>query len=315
MRALVYHGSHDLTIEERSEPIPGEGELRVRVAATGLCGSDVHVIAVGALPQRPSHVLGHEFGGTLDDGRFVVVNPMVGCGQCAACRRGSTQICQKRRVIGYSVNGAFAEQIVVPRRNVVDAEGLTPLQAALVEPLATALHAYNKAGRPTSDIALIGAGAIGMCLLHVLQDRGVRGVVAVDPVPARQAHALRAGVERAAARLEGQLFETIFDAAGTASTRRDALASLARGGSAMLLGMHDDDMTFAATEFIKNDCSLIGCGAYTEAEFSEAIDLVRSLNPPWAEMVPLDEAPYAVKQILAGTAPAHRTKTVFQIGC
>ena len=314
MKALAYHGSRDLTIEERPEPLPGEGEVGVRVAAAGLCGSDIHMIAVGWQAQRPSHVLGHEFGGTLDDGRFVVVNPMVGCGQCPACRRGSTQICNKRRVIGYSFNGAFAEKVVVPSRNVVPADGLTPLQAALVEPLATALHGYNRAGCPTSDVALIGAGAIGMCLLHVLQDRGVKGVVAVDPVPARQAHALRGGAERAAARLEGRSFQTIFDAAGTEGTRRDAVASIARGGSVMLLGMLDDNMTFPATDFIKNDCSLIGCGAYTEQEFAEAVELARSLkNPPWAEMLPLDAAPDAVRQILAGTAPPHRTKTIFEI--
>ena len=313
MKALVYHGSQDLTVEDLIEPVPQENEVRVRVAAAGLCGSDVHVIAMGALPRQPPLVLGHEFGGTLDDGRFVVVNPMMGCGQCAHCQRGSTHICAKRRVIGYGTNGAFAEHIVVPHRNVVAAEGLTPLQAALVEPLATALHAYNKAGCPTTEIAVIGAGTIGMCLLHVMQSRGARGIVVVDPVPSRRQHALSAGAAKADARLEGQSFQSIFDAAGTEMTRKDALASLARGAAVMLIGFHDDEMSFSATELIKNECAIVGCVAYTEAEFSEAIDLTRSMKAPWAEMLPLDEAPLAVKQILTGTAPTHRTKTIFEI--
>ena len=81
----------------------------------------------------------------------------------------------------------------------------------------------------------------------------------------------------------------------------------------MLIGFHDDDMNFSVTELIKNEWAIIGCAAYTESEFSEAVDLVRSMETPWAEMVPLDEAPLAVKQILSGTAPTHRTKTVFEI--
>lgn len=258
-------------------------------------------------------MLGHEFGGTLDDGQFVVVNLMVGCGLCRLCRQGSTHLCAERRVIGYGAPSAFAEQVVVPRRNAVPAASITPLQAVLVEPLATAVHAYNRAGRPTDGIAIIGAGAIGMCLPHVLDSYGVRGAVVVDPVPARQQHALQAGAGKVAARLEGQSFQCVFDAAGTDATRRDSLAFLVRGGLVVLIGLHDDDMTFSARDLIKNEVALIGCVAYTEAEFSEAIDLSRSLDPPWAEMVSLDDAPAAVTQILEGKAPGHRTRIVFEI--
>ena len=311
MQALVYRGARDVVLEERPDPQPGPGEVRVRVAASGLCGSDLHVIASGQSSVPPPLVLGHEFGGTLDDGRFVVVNPMLACGQCALCARGSTHICPQRRVLGFRQPGGFAHWVVVPARNVVPADGLSPEQAALVEPLANGVHAWARAGCPMGEVAVIGAGSVGMSLLHVLRARGVAAVDVVDPVPARRAWAAAAGARRVGARLEG-LYDAVFDAAGTESTRRDAVAATRAGGTVALVGLHDDTLALSAAALVVGDRTLAGCFAYTEREFVDATALVRSLDAPWAQSVPFTQAAQAVREILAGTAPAGRIKTLFR---
>lgn len=310
MRALVYRGAREVALEERPDPQPLPGEVRVRVAAAGLCGSDLHVLATGVSSVPPPLVLGHEFGGTLDDGRFVVVNPMLACGACALCARGLTHICPQRRVLGFRQPGGFAQWVVVPRRNVVAAPGLTPLQAALVEPVANGVHAWQRAGRPAENVAIIGAGSVGMSLLHVLVQRGVQGIDVVDPVPARCEHARAAGARRVGPRLEGP-YDAVFDAAGTEQTRRDAVAATRPGGCVALIGLHDDTLALSATSLIVGDRTLAGCFAYTEGEFAEAIELARALDAPWAEAVPFAQADRAVRDVLAGRAPAGRIKTVF----
>ncbi len=311
MRALVYRGAGDVGIEDRPLPQPGLNEQRVRVAAAGLCGSDLHVMAHGGSSLPPPLVLGHEFGGTLDDGRFVVVNPMLACGHCPRCVRGDSYLCPERRVLGFRQAGGFAEHVVVPVRNLVPADGLTALQAALVEPVANGVHAWNRAGRPTAGVAVIGAGSVGMSLLHVLRRRGVDDITVVDPVAARRDHALAAGAHRAQTALRGS-FDAVFDAAGTQATRRDALACTAPGGTVALIGLHDDVVALSAAALVVGDRTLAGCFAYTDGEFAEAVDLARTLYAPWAELVPFEQAGEAVRQVLTGQAPATRTKTVFR---
>jgi len=313
MKALVYRGAGDVALEDRPLPQPGPGEQRVRVAAAGLCGSDLQLMAHGGASLPPPLVLGHEFGGTLDDGRFVVVNPMLACGQCERCARGWSYLCPERRVLGFRQPGGFAEHVVVPARNVVPAPGLTPLQAALVEPVANGVHAWHRAGRPAAGVAVIGAGSVGMSLLHVLRSHGVGDITVVDPLPARRDHAAAAGAHRVQDALHG-VFEAVFDAAGTQATRRDALACTAPGGTVALIGLHDDVIGLSAATLIVGDRTLAGCFAYTDAEFTEAVELARSLHAPWAELVPFGEADRAVRQLLGGRAPAARTKTVFRFG-
>lgn len=310
MKALILRGPGDVRLEERPRPEPGPGELRVRVAAAGLCGSDMQVIAAGRGSLPPPLQLGHEFGGTLDDGRFVVVNPMVGCGACRECDRGWTHLCAQRSIIGFRRPGAFGEEVVVPRRNVIDAAGLSPLRAALVEPIATALHAFHRAGRPEGRVAVIGCGSIGMSLLHVLSRRGVTHVTAIDPLAERREHARRAGAHEVGGELEGT-FDAVFDCAGTRGTRETALSHTAPGGTVALVGLHDDVLAVSAGAVVMGDRTLTGCFAYSEAEFIEAAALAESIEAPWVELVPIELADKAVADVLAQRAPRERIKAVF----
>jgi threonine dehydrogenase-like Zn-dependent dehydrogenase len=309
MRALVLEAPRELRLRERPAAQAGEGEVLLRVAATGVCGSDLslfHRVDPGVpLPLVP----GHEFGGWSEDGSFYVVNPMLACGRCALCAAGRTHLCGERKVLGFRRDGAYAQQVVVPRRNLVPAPGLSPLQAALVEPIANGVHAWARAGRPLESVAIIGVGAIGMCLLHVLRSQGARGIAVADPVPERRELALAAGADSAGAQLEGR-FDAVFDAAGTQATRADALACTVPGGTVALIGLHDDSLALSAASLVVGDRTLCGCFAYTEQEFRDAVVLARTIAAPWAVTVPLENAEAALADLLAGRAPPRRIKTV-----
>ena len=299
-----------MRLQDVPEPALDADEVLVRVAAVGVCGSDIGLIREGVPAIPPPLILGHEFGGYLDGGEFVVVNPMLSCGACALCTAGRTHLCASRRVLGFRRPGAYAERVAVPQRNLVPAAGLTPTQSALVEPTANGVHAWNRAGRPMVRLAIIGAGSIGMCLLHVLVSKGVREITMIDPVRARLDHALAAGAQAVDVRLGGQ-FEAVFDAAGTEATRADAVACTVPGGSIALIGLHDDRLTLSAAALVVGDRTLCGCFAYAEAEFREAVELVRTLTPPWVCAVPFGDSQQAMESLLAGRAAPGRIKTVF----
>lgn len=311
MQALVYEGAGQVRLREASAPQAGADEALVRVRAVGICGSDLGIFRGEMAAVQAPLVPGHEFGGWLDNGDFVVVNPMVGCGHCAACTAGRTQVCVQRKVIGVTRAGACTEWIAVPRRNLLAVPALSTLQAALVEPLANGVHGWHRAGRPSGPVAIIGAGAIGMCLLHVLRAKGLDDITVVDPVAERRTAARAAGARHTAAALSGQ-FEAVFDAAGTAQTRTDALACTMLGGTVALLGLHDDRLPLSAAALIVGDRTLAGCFGYSEPEFAEAAQLAATLDAPWAQAIPVHEAESAIAALLAGTAPPERIKTVIQ---
>lgn len=311
MKALVYEGIGQVRLREVAEPRPAAGEALVHVAAVGVCGSDLGLFRNGMATVPAPIVPGHEFCGRLENGDFVVVNPMLGCGACHACAMGRTHICPQRKVLGFTRAGAYAERIAVPRRNLVATPRLTPLQAALVEPIANGVHGWHRAGRPTGRVAIIGAGAIGMSLLHVLIRKGLGDITVVDPMPARRDAALAAGARAVGARLEGQ-FEAVFDAAGTEATRADALACTELGGTVALLGLHDDRLPPSAAPLIVGDRTLAGCFGYSEPEFVEAVGHAAALDAPWAQYVPVDDAESALADLIAGRGPAARIKTVIR---
>lgn len=310
MKALVLHAASEMRIEERPSAAAAAGEVRLRIAMAGLCGSDMQVIASGRAAVPLPLVLGHELCGNDEQGRFFTVNPMLGCGQCECCARGATHICPERRVLGFRRAGGFAQEIVVPQRNAVSADGLSVTQAALVEPLANGLHAWNRAGRPTGALAIVGCGSVGICLLHVLRSQGLADITVVDPVAARLDHALAAGAARVASRLDGR-YQAVFDCAGTVSTRQAALEATWPGGAVALVGLHDDTLALSAAAVVVGDRTLAGCFAYSEPEFREAVALAATLQAPWAHSVQFEAAPEAVRDLLAGRSPAGRIKTLF----
>jgi L-iditol 2-dehydrogenase len=212
------------------DPPKGEGVV-VTVASSSICGSDFHLIEMGAVEGR---IIGHEFAGTTPDGTAVAVEPTIGCGACQYCIEGERRDCEtEKSFLGIKTDGGMAEQVIVdPMNLVVLPSGLDVRIAALVEPLAVAAHVVRRVGVEERDrVAVIGAGPIGLAVTAILRDRGVEPVLF-----ARHDHQKAAG-EALGARLVGEDgFDVIIDAAGTTASIAEGVERIKPRGRIGLAG-------------------------------------------------------------------------------
>ena len=210
----------------------GDGH-RVRVTSAGICGSDLHALATTGIPVVP----GHEFGGTLDDGSLVAVRPYRPCGDCRLCARGDEHVCRNvvRAFHGMTMDGGLAEEVMVAAECVVPVPaGVSPAAVALVEPIAVAVHAINRAALNAGErVLVVGGGAVGLLCAAVLIDRGIDvDVVARHSAQANAARSIGAGKVRPLAK-----YDAVVDAAGTESSFAQAIDQSARGGRIVMVAV------------------------------------------------------------------------------
>src|SRR5437016_5506044 len=179
MRSLVYLGPHWMEVQEAAVPLARPGEVVIKVGASGVCGSDLHGYLGKSRKRVPPLVMGHEIAGTvesvgeavrdIDPGTVVTVYPFITCGQCAACRRGDTSLCAARQVIGIDRPGGYADFVTAPRASVVPVPpGMPVVTASFAEPLANAVHIFNRsADGLVPRAAILGAGTQGVVGLQL----------------------------------------------------------------------------------------------------------------------------------------------------
>lgn len=193
MRAATV-GSDGIAVEHREVPQPGPHEVRVRVEACGICGSDLHLYQYGIFP--PGATPGHESAGVVDEvgpgvetvvpGARVAIEPVRGCGHCAVCRSGRYAICRDAKIAGIHLPGGLAEYVVVPAAHVFPvADDLDPRVAALSEPMAVAIHGLRRvAFQPGHRVLVLGAGSVGLLTVAAARRLGAHDVW----VSARHSH-------------------------------------------------------------------------------------------------------------------------------
>jgi len=212
----------------------GEG-VRVKIASAGVCGSDLHLVDMMPLAAT----LGHEFAGTLPDGRLVAVEPYAPCRVCADCVDGRPYHCRHGlQTLGLDRDGGMAEWCVVPESSIVSIPtGMDATAAALVEPVAVAVHAVRLAGNVSGmSAAVIGGGTIGLCAVAALQ---AAGAATIDVV-ARHDHQ-RQAAERLggnAGQLSRSSWDVVVDAAGTEASLAQAIQMARPGGRVVLAGTY-----------------------------------------------------------------------------
>jgi threonine dehydrogenase-like Zn-dependent dehydrogenase len=304
MKALVFTAPSVVELRDVDEPTPRSDEIVISVAAAGICGSELHGVRTPGF-RTPPLVMGHEFAGTADDGRRVVVNPILVCGRCDQCAAGRGQVCRNRQIIGVHRPGGFAERVAVPTTAVhALPDGMTWAAAGVVEPIANAVHAWNLAAVPeNARVGVIGCGAIGLVCLQNARWRGAALVAAADPSPARRAVARRLGADVAGTVLEGE-FDVIFDAVGLAATHADSLARLSPGGTAVWLGLLSPESGFDSVDLIRAEKRVLGSFAYTDGEFAQAVELAMRWDLGWADSFPLAEGAAVFTDLMnGGTEP------------
>ncbi|GIL28705.1 zinc-dependent alcohol dehydrogenase [Actinocatenispora comari] len=327
MRALVLDDFWSLTVERRPDPVPGPGEVVLRIAATGICGSDLHGFTGDNGRRRPGQVMGHETAGTVESvgagvdlapGTQATAYPVLACGECAACRDGRSQICANRTVIGVepSRSAAFADRLLLPAANVVALPAGMPLaHGALVEPLSVGYHAARRGVLGAADrVLILGGGPIGQAVALAAARLGAAEIVVTEPDPGRRALVDALGVAtvepgRAADALSAPASVAI-DAVGVDATMAEALAATEPGARIVLVGMGAPRLDLAAYPVSTGERSLIGSFCYTAEEFAAtaawAGTVPELLAPLISAQVPLAEAPDAFTRLARDGATASK---------
>lgn len=302
MRALVFTATSTVEMLDVPEPQPADDEVIVDVEACGICGSELHGIQHPGFRQPPL-VMGHEFVGVDPQGRRVVINPIVSCGTCDLCLRGQDQLCRSRSIIGIHRAGGFGERVAVPRSQLhVIPDGLSWDAAALIEPLANAVHAWELvASLEPRRVGVVGAGTIGLVCLLVARHRGAEHVTVVDLSDERLERARALGATATGSVLEGE-FDAVFDCVGLPSTRRTAVEVLRPGGRCVFLGLLSPDPGFDALGVVRQEKSISGSFAYPAADFAAAVELAPRVDLSWASDFPLTRGDTIFTELMNGRA-------------
>lgn len=300
MKAMVFTGLGVVEVKDVPDVVTRDGDVVIEVDRAGICGSELHGIQTPSF-RVPPLVMGHEFVGHTSDGRRVAVNPLIPCGACDLCRAGNTQLCRTRSLLGIHVAGGFAERVAVPESSIhVLPEGLDWDRAALIEPVANAVHAWVLAGSPQGKrVGVIGCGPIGLACLEVALYHGASSVDCADLSNERRSIATTVGADKVGEVLDGE-FDVIFDAVGTAGTRRASVEQLIPGGTTVWLGLATSDSGFDASHAVRMEKNIRGSFAYTDAQFADAVAMAPHLNLSWSTTYPLSQGTEIFNALMSG---------------
>lgn len=337
MKALVYTAPHAVEVQELPDPLPDPDDVVVRVSACGICGSDVHGFQGRSRIRIPPMVMGHEFTGriaergtrieNLDMGQRVVVQPIVGCGQCALCLEGRPNICPARQLIGGHRPGAFAEYVRVPARVVYPIpDRLDDTGAALVEPLANAAHMLRRgSAREYTDVVVLGAGTLGLVTVALARLTGARRVIATDTDSHRLKIARHLGADLTLdardpdttdriLEVTGGGAEVVIEAVGVSITRKQAIALARPGATVTLLGNLEPDSELPLLDVINREIDLRGSYASTDRDFRGAIAVLADGHietHSWVEITSLERGQEYFERL--STSPGGLVKAQFAI--
>ncbi|MEM9902332.1 MAG: alcohol dehydrogenase catalytic domain-containing protein [Pseudomonadota bacterium] len=317
MKALVYTGPEALAYRDVPDPGPRDDHHLIRIDSVGICGSDMHAY-LGHDDRRPAPlILGHEGAGTIVggplDGRRVTINPLVTDPQSAASRSGRENLCPSRQIISMPPReGAFAQYVSMPERNLVEVPDAYPLEkAALAEPLAVSWHAVrlgleklHPADKRRAHV--IGGGAIGVAAALALKAMGVETVTLSEPNAARAAYlAETCGIAIDTAPSTG--IPLVIDAVGIAATRAAASALVSPGGVIAHIGLGDAEGGLDIRRITLQEVTFLGTYTYTAQDFRDTAEAMFDgrLGPlDWIEARPLSEGARAFADIRAGHVAA-----------
>ncbi|WP_449282062.1 zinc-dependent alcohol dehydrogenase [Leucobacter sp.] len=347
MQAAVMHGTQDLRIEEVPVPAARPGELLLEVTAVGVCGTDAAEWAHGAqlFPLEAPHrvtghvgpmIIGHEFAGRVvavgEDvdpvwlGRLVASCGSMPCGECPQCRSGRSNLCRRYASVGLHRDGALAKYVSTPVGSCVDAGalGLDEIEAALVQPMAIAVHAMKRSGVSAGDVAVVqGVGGIGAFLIHALVQAGAR-VVAVDLSSERLEIAaglgagvtILAGADDSTDRIAAQFADGVpvyFEVSGSEPGLRLALEIAPMGTNVVAVGIQKLPRSIDVGALTLRELSLIGTNALVrETDFPEAAQLIAQRRGRWGGIAPdplplTDVVEGALRPMSEGRPPAIKT--------
>lgn len=327
MLSAQYVGDRTIAVNPTEPVAPGPGEVQIEVAFTGICGTDLHVLH-GDMEARVTtpHVLGHEMSGRIAAcgpdapgwavGDPVTVMPLRWCGSCPVCRAGNSHICENLNFVGIDSAGAMQERWTVPSSLLVRLPTTLSLRsAALVEPVAVAVHDVNRAAVAAGEqVVVVGGGPIGMLIALVAVDRGA-DVLVLELDPFRRGVAEQLGLRTIdparsdlAAAVDdwtnGARAAVTFEVSGSQGGTDTALDLLAVRGRAALVGMHAAPRQVDVQRVLWREQTILGARVYEKADFEAAVALVDSGRIPVDALIsrvePLSSARLAFDALESG---------------
>lgn len=323
MKALVYVGTQEIVYRDEPTPeAPKPEELLLKIDACGLCGSDMHAYHGLDARRVPPLILGHEATGVIQNGprtgERVIVNPLITCGSCFDCISGRGNLCVSRELVGMRLAGAFAEQIVVPEKNVLTMPtDMNTTLASLTEPAAVSLHCVLMAervlSRPISEARalVLGAGAIGVFAALVLQSKGCKEVYVGDTNALRRQTAEKNNFghiyDPLSAEPEAGSFDVVIDAVGSGKTREASSRLVRAGGVICHAGLQDQAEGLDTRRLTLQEVTFIGNYCYTVADLQATIDAIytgKLGKLDWIEERPLSAGASAFADVHNGSTPS-----------
>lgn len=308
MKALRWHGVKDLRIEQIEEPKALPGKVKIKVEWCGICGSDLHEYTAGPIfiPGSEPHpltgeqapvVMGHEFSGQvvevgegvsrIQKGDRVVVEPIFNCGECAACRQGKYNLCEKMGFLGLAGGGGGFSEYVAADEHMVHKipESVSFEQGALVEPSAVALYAVRSSKLKVGDKAVVfGAGPIGLLVIEALKASGASKIYAVELSPERSQKATELGahvinpkevndVVEEIHRLTDGGADVVYEVTGVPPVLEQALESVRIGGELMIVSIFEKEAPIKPNKIVIQERSISGIIGYRDV-FPAVISLM-----------------------------------------
>jgi len=318
MYELYLEKPEHLSIRETTSAQSLKGnETRVKVIYGGICGSDLRVyrgtIPYAEYPCRP----GHEILGTVVEagekspykrGDRVISFPNTYCGKCEFCLQGKTNICSCKKSFGVTINGLFANEIII------DSEFLVPVpsdlvneRAILTEPFAVNVHALKRVNisRGTS-VAVVGCGTEGLLSIALLNYIGADiTVLDINSAKMKKARSFNKTIKMLdPMEVHDQVFDVVVEAAGAKAAIEQAFLLVKPGGALITLGITSDEVSFPSLHVTRSEITIYGSIIYTKRDFEEALSLLKdsefNVSPVLSKILPLKEYEKAFEDALTG---------------
>jgi L-iditol 2-dehydrogenase len=287
-----------MVIEEVEIPVPGPGEIQVRVAVCGVCGSDVHAFH-GKHPFVSAPIVpGHEFSGTISEigegvegftvGDRVTVEPSLTCGTCYNCRNGLYNICSELQVLGCQASGAFAQYISVPAGKVYKLpDNLDFDDGALVEPSAVGVHAVRKSELSLGDrVVVLGAGVIGLAIVQAAKAAGAGEIIVTGHHEGRLKVAKELGADTTFLAGDTVKFisdnygpdgiDIVYEAVGVGATMNEAIDIIRKGAKIIVVGVFGKHPTTKVGLIQDKEIDIRGSLMYVDTDYPRTLELMSS---------------------------------------